>query len=114
MYTNRYEWWLLEEAKKRNPSIKTYALSWAVPAWVGDGTPNGFFTEDNLEYHLKWIQGLKVHHNIQLDFMGIWNERDCDPTWTVKLREKLNNDPMGVGQNVTLVAAGCVVHSLTT
>ena len=25
-----YEWWLLEEATKRNPKIVTYALSWAV------------------------------------------------------------------------------------
>ncbi len=29
-----YEWWLLEQARARNPDIKTYALSWAVPYWV--------------------------------------------------------------------------------
>jgi galactosylceramidase len=36
-----YEFWLLEEARKRNPNIKTYALSWCgenvgcrrTPAW---------------------------------------------------------------------------------
>ena len=31
-----YEWWLLEEARARNPQVVTYALSWAVPEWVGD------------------------------------------------------------------------------
>jgi hypothetical protein len=33
-----YEWWLLEEARARNPQVVTYALSWAVPEWVGDDT----------------------------------------------------------------------------
>ena len=63
------EWWLLKEAKQRNPAIKTYALSWAVPGWVGNGN---FFSEDNIEYHLKWIQGLKRHHGINLDYLGLW------------------------------------------
>jgi hypothetical protein len=31
------EWWLMEEAKARNPDIKLYGLSWAVPGWIGDG-----------------------------------------------------------------------------
>ena len=30
-----YEWWLLKEAKARNPNIKTYGLPWAFPGWVG-------------------------------------------------------------------------------
>eukprot|EP01052_Picozoa_sp_SAG31_P018714 SAG31_NODE_1337_length_8738_cov_2.840954_5_plen_51_part_00 len=31
-----YEWWLLQEAKKRNPDIKLYGLPWAFP---GDCQP---------------------------------------------------------------------------
>ena len=27
----------MEEAKARNPDIKLYGLSWAVPGWIGDG-----------------------------------------------------------------------------
>jgi galactosylceramidase len=30
-----YEMWLLSEAYKRNPEIKSYLLSWGVPRWVG-------------------------------------------------------------------------------
>ena len=26
-----YEWWVINEAKKRNPAIKTFGLSWGVP-----------------------------------------------------------------------------------
>ena len=47
-----YEWWLLEQAKARNPSIVTYALSWGVPEWVGNGT---YFSDDNIDYHVKWL-----------------------------------------------------------
>ena len=30
-----YEWWLMEQAKARNPNIKLAALSWGAPGWVG-------------------------------------------------------------------------------
>src|SRR5919108_4965967 len=30
-----YEWWLMEQAKARNPAIKLYALEWGAPGWVG-------------------------------------------------------------------------------
>ena len=33
-YTRGYEWWLMTEAKKRNPGIKLYGLPWAFPQWV--------------------------------------------------------------------------------
>ena len=36
------EWWLLKEAKARNPNIKTYGLPWAFPGWVGNGTGSPF------------------------------------------------------------------------
>src|SRR2546423_7355266 len=28
---NGYEWWLMEQAKARNPAIKLYGLSWGAP-----------------------------------------------------------------------------------
>ena len=47
--TRGYEAWLIAEAKARNPEILTYALSWGVPAWVGNGS---FFSADNIEYQV--------------------------------------------------------------
>src|ERR1700679_3269527 len=32
-----YEWWLMHEAKTRNPAIKLYALAWAAPGLIGGG-----------------------------------------------------------------------------
>ena len=64
---------LMAEAKKRNPAVKMYGLSWAVPGWIGDGCkscsmPEQFYHgDDNIEYHLKWIEGAKSAHNLTID-----------------------------------------------
>src|SRR5215211_864119 len=31
-----YEWWLMEQAKLRNPNIRLAALAWGAPGWVGN------------------------------------------------------------------------------
>jgi Glycosyl hydrolase family 59 len=46
----------MTEAKKRNNDIKLYALSWGVPGWIGNGS---FFSQDNIDYHVKWLVGAK-------------------------------------------------------
>ena len=46
----------MAEAKKRNPDILLYGLSWGVPGWIGNGN---FFSQDNIDYHIKWLQGAK-------------------------------------------------------
>lgn len=48
-YNRGYEWWLMKEAKKRNPNITIYGLSWGVPGWIGNGN---YFTDDNVFYHV--------------------------------------------------------------
>lgn len=58
-YQRGYEWWLLTEAKKRNPNILTYALSWAVPHWIGNGS---YYSDDNIDYHIKWLQVSSLFH----------------------------------------------------
>lgn len=107
-YERGYEWWLMAEAKKRNPDVKLYGLSWAVPGWIGDGCkscsmPEQYYHgDDNIEYHLKWIEGAKSAHNLTIDYLGIWNERASDPDWIVRLRAAL--DKAG-HQHVTIVAS---------
>ena len=34
-----YEWWLMQQAKARNPNIKLYALAWGAPGWIGGCPP---------------------------------------------------------------------------
>src|SRR6266567_1211950 len=34
-YSRGYEWWLMSEAKKRNPMITLDANAWGCPKWIG-------------------------------------------------------------------------------
>lgn len=65
--TRGYEWWVVSEAKKRNPAIKTFGLSWGVPGWIGDGN---YYSQDNINYHLDWIDCAENTWNFTVDFMG--------------------------------------------
>eukprot|EP00435_Cladocopium_sp_Y103_P014458 s147_g3.t1 len=75
-----YEAWLLKEAKARNPLIRTYALAWGVPGWIGNGT---FFSEDNIHYHVSWLKCIKERYDIDIDYMGLWNEMPWGDVWYV-------------------------------
>ena len=35
-YQRGYEWWLMTEAKKRNPAIMLDVLQWGAPPWIGE------------------------------------------------------------------------------
>src|SRR5204863_2181308 len=45
-----YEWWLMEQAKARNPNIKLYALAWAAPGWAGS-----FWSQATIDYIVQWL-----------------------------------------------------------
>ena len=36
-FNRGYEWWLMKEARKRNPRILLDSLAWGAPGWIGDG-----------------------------------------------------------------------------
>jgi hypothetical protein len=68
----------MKEAKKRNPAIKLYALAWTVPAWVGDGQhgpgsmaiqdgDSNYYSQNNLDYHMKYLKGVRLKHNLTID-----------------------------------------------
>ncbi len=46
-YNRGYEWMIMEEAKKRNPSIYLDCLEWGCPGWIGNGK---FYSQDNADY----------------------------------------------------------------
>jgi hypothetical protein len=74
-----YEAWLMVEAKKRNPSIKLYALPWAWPGWLRNATTGGANplldnTALAVEYVSSWVAGMKTTHGLTIDYVSIWNE----------------------------------------
>src|SRR5215831_16171324 len=47
-----YEWWLMQQAKARNPNIKLYGLAWGAPGFLGNGN---FWSTDTVTYLLDWL-----------------------------------------------------------
>ncbi len=92
-----YEWWLMEQAKKRNPDIQLYGLSWGAPGWF-DG---GYWSQDSIDYHLAWLDCAKSHH-LDIDYVGGRNEREPDLQWYVDFKKALVSHGYG---SVKLVAA---------
>ena len=83
-----YEWWLMEQAKLRNPQIKLSALEWGTPGWIGAGART-VWTSQNIDYLLSWL-GCAREHGLQIDYLGGWNEAGYDANWYVALRQALD------------------------
>jgi len=86
-YTRGYEWWLMKEAKKRNPDIILDCLAWGAPAWIGDGK---YYSQDMADYVVKFIQGAKKVHGLEINYTGVANERYYDVEWIKLLRRTLD------------------------
>lgn len=81
-----YEWWLMTQAKMRNPNIKLYALAWGAPGWIGN---HNFWSQDMVNYYINWIKGAKAHYNLTIDYLGGWNERGYNKTWYESMKTAL-------------------------
>jgi hypothetical protein len=85
-YNRGYEWWLMEEARKRNPSILLDTLPWGAPGWVGEGH---FYSQDMADYVADFLVGAKIHHQLDIAYTGIWNETQFDATYVEELSAAL-------------------------
>jgi galactosylceramidase len=86
-YRRGYEWWLMTEARRRNPRIFLDALEWGAPAWIGNGD---FNSQDNADYLANFLQGVRRTHGLTLDYVGIWNETRADLGFIKRLRHTLD------------------------
>lgn len=76
-----YEWWLIEEAKRRNPNIQLIALAWNFPAWLK--TAN---SQQTANYLVAFLEGALQKHGIAFDYVGDWPTAGTlatlgDPRW---------------------------------
>ena len=83
-----YEWWLMEQAKARNPGIKFYGLSWGAPGWIGGGH---FYSQDMIDYLMSWL-GCAKQHGLTISYIGGWNERNYNASWYESLKSALNSN----------------------
>ena len=102
--TNRgYEMWLLSEAAKRSPDVKSYLLSWGIPNWVGNAS---YFSAENIEYQVGYAKCVQqTVGGTHPHYIGIWNERSWGSIdYVVSLRNAL--DAAGLAATKIIVPDG--------
>ena len=76
-----YEFWLMHEARKRNPGIILDCLPWTLPAWCG-----GAFTQNSADWFVSFLKCAKQTYGLDLDYVGAgWNERGTSRDWVVNM-----------------------------
>lgn len=83
-YNRGFEWWIMQEAKRRNPDIKLIALAWDYPAWV-----EKVDSQATAEYLVKFVEGAKEVHGLDIDYLGIWNETEAPYAFIKTLKKAL-------------------------
>ncbi|XP_046548295.1 galactocerebrosidase-like [Haliotis rubra] len=102
-YNRGYEWWMMKEAKKRNPDIKLYGLPWGFPGYLEDPINSVYGQpERTAQYIANWVIGAKKFHNLTIDYVGCWNEHLYNTTYIKVLRKVLDNNGL---QDTLIVAA---------
>jgi Glycosyl hydrolase family 59 len=86
-----YEWWLMAEARKRNPRIVLEVLPWAAPRWVGEITAGKetLYSPRMAAYVVDFIRTAKHVYALDIAYAGIWNERDSNIPYIKRLHELL-------------------------
>jgi len=100
-YWRGYAWWILTEAKRRNPRLSLDGAAWSAPGWVGDNIGKSqqdesrFFSQDTADYYVKWLAGLRQVHGLEFDALGVRNEKGSDYIFPGTLRKALNAGGLG-------------------
>ena len=85
--TRGYEWWLMQEARKRNPKIILDTLPWGAPGWVGKET---LYTPKMAGYVADFLQGAKKTYSFDIAYTGVWNEKQFDGPYVKELFSELS------------------------
>lgn len=86
-----YEWWLMKEAKKRNPDIELLGLQWGAPGYFEGVGDDRFWSQDNIHYLLAWLD-CADRHGLEIDYMGGWNEVGFNAGWYVAFAAALERE----------------------
>ena len=86
-FSRGYTWWILREAKRRNPELTLDGAAWSAPGWIGNGQ---FWSQDAADYYVKWLQGLRTVYGLEFDALGCRNEKGVSYEFVKLLRATLN------------------------
>jgi hypothetical protein len=78
-YHRGYEWWLMQQAKARNPDIKLYGLQWGTPGWVNGtyATGSDWYSTVDITYVTDWLKNAESVYGFSIDYVGGQNEGDA-------------------------------------
>ena len=72
-----YEFWLMAEARKRNPQIALECLPWAYPCWIKDR-----FSKDSADWFTSFLDLARKDYGLELDWVSAaQNEMGTDLNW---------------------------------
>ncbi len=72
-----YEFWLMAEARKRNPQVILECLPWAFPAWTG-----GRFSPASAEWFAAFLETARQQYGLELNWVSAaQNEMGTDLNW---------------------------------
>jgi len=72
-----YEFWLMSEARKRNPKIILDCLPWAYPEWVGNR-----FSKESAEWIVAFLEVARKYYGLEMDWVSAaQNEMGTDLNW---------------------------------
>jgi galactosylceramidase len=105
-YTRGYTWWVMREAKQRNPALTLDGTAWSGPGWLGDNgrryQQNGrqasereFFSPDAADYYVSWLKGLRTVYGLEFDAIGSRNEKGVSYDFVKTLRARLDANGYG-------------------
>ena len=98
-YDRGYEWWLMQEAKRRNGELSLDSLAWGASGWLGGGK---FYSQATADYLTDFLVGARRVHHLDIAYTGIWNETAHNAEWIKLLRRTLDHAGL---QHVGIVAA---------
>ena len=72
-----YEFWLMAEARKRNPKIILDCLPWCYPGWI-----NGRFSQDSADWFAAFLEVARQQYKLEIDWVGAaQNEKGTKLDW---------------------------------
>jgi O-glycosyl hydrolase len=101
-FNRGYEWWLMQEARKRNPQIFIDILPWGAPGWIGN---HHFYSQDMIDYDLEFINAAHDIYGVDVNYVGIWNETRYDKAWIKSLNEAVVRNNAAHKLDTRIVAA---------
>lgn len=107
-YTRGYTWWVMQEARRRNPRLTLDGAAWSAPGWLGtkgtvfkQDTPEHsriegtFFSQDTVDYYVSWLKGLRSRYGLEMDALGARNEKGVSYDFVIALRKALDANGFG-------------------